>query len=251
MPTATEAISITLGTAVDPTRAVPFFSVSGPLAQTGTDYEDENKFTVERDSPRGVVYVPGSPGEVWVTNYYSATVSRYNASTGVINGSPIATGNGPIAICYSASAPASVWIANYLSDNVTRINASTGAIIETVALPAGATPSDIAADATSASIWTANSGMTSSTNVVTKIVVDTTSPYASVPTSYTGYAGYPASICYDPGSGGSSAYMWIGYQASDRISRFLCTSGALNSYDIGATNQYYSNIVYAPPGFFP
>ncbi|MEK7299303.1 MAG: hypothetical protein AAB066_05375, partial [Candidatus Margulisiibacteriota bacterium] len=234
--------NVTLSPNVDPTRSVPLYTASGPLSQTATTYEDEMRFAVERDSPRGIVYDPGN-NYVWVVNYHSNTVTKYNASTGALVGSPITVGTNPVAICYlSSTVPPSIWVANYGSNNVSRINTSTFAVDATVTV--GTKPIDIGADLTSTSVWTANNGATGTANVVTKILASTNGA-----TNYTGYAGYPASITYDPGSGGSSAYMWVGYAVTDRISRFLCTSGARNDYDIGATYQYYSAIVYAPPGF--
>ncbi|MCM8789688.1 MAG: hypothetical protein NC916_01515, partial [Candidatus Omnitrophica bacterium] len=210
VPTGASSAEMNLATAVDPTRSAPFFSVSGPQGNSGTTYNEELNFSIERDSPRGIVYDPGN-NYVWVTNYHSNTVTRYNASTGALIGSPISVGTNPIAIAYcSNTSPPSIWVANYGSNNVTRIRADTGAVEATINVGLG--PIDIAVDTASSpvSVWTANNGQTTEANNVTKINTSTNGA-----TSYAGYngtnEGRPTSICFDPGSGGSAAYMWIGY----------------------------------------
>ena len=55
---------------------------------------------------------------MWVTNNDDNTVTRIDAKTGRVVGSPIPVGSKPLGIATGAGA---VWVANHESDTVTRI----------------------------------------------------------------------------------------------------------------------------------
>jgi DNA-binding beta-propeller fold protein YncE len=98
--------------------------------------------------PRGV----RSDGTyVWVANQGSSNVTKLDALTGVVIGSPIAVGTAPIGI---SSDGTYVWVANQVGSTVTQINCSTGTVVNTITVGAGS--SGISSDGTY--VWVTNLG---------------------------------------------------------------------------------------------
>jgi hypothetical protein len=238
--TAIKDVTLSLSPGIDTTRAFPIYSVSGPADSATSSFDDETQFSAQRDSPRGMAYDPVN-NYIWVANYFSDTVTRYNAATGAQVGTPITVGTYPVALCYASTAVPAIWVANYGSQNVTKIRASDGVVLNTVAVGA-ANPLDIAYDSVTPAVWTVNYGSTSGTNGITKINATTDAASSANST-----AGYPVAITYDP-----AGYMWVVFWNSRAMNRVVCSNSNVTSTNIfqNLTGYYgFSSICYAPAGF--
>lgn len=71
------------------------------------------------DGPSGIAFGDGS---IWVSNGLSGTVSRIDAVTSNVVGTPIPVGNDPAGIVYAAGA---IWVANTGDDTITRVDVAT------------------------------------------------------------------------------------------------------------------------------
>jgi YVTN family beta-propeller protein len=87
---------------------------------------------------------------VWVTNFFSSTVTKLRASDGAVLGT-FALGSEPAGIAYDGS---TLWIANSGSNTVVRVRPADGGVIATYAVGKG--PLGVAFDG--ASMWSANFG---------------------------------------------------------------------------------------------
>jgi YVTN family beta-propeller protein len=106
-----------------------------------------------RDIPVGKEprYVTAGPTGVWVTSFYSNTLSRIDPATGVVSAT-VPGPNGPGGV---VEAFGSVWVAGYTLAEIWRYDPATLKVTAKVKLPAAAGPEDL--DAGGGALWSANS----------------------------------------------------------------------------------------------
>jgi len=95
--------------------------------------------------PRSVAF---DGANIWVTNYYSNTVTKLRASDGDVQGT-FNVGSNPYGVAFDG---ANIWVANYGSDTVTKLRASDGDLQGTFNV--GSSSAHVAFDG--ANIWVAN-----------------------------------------------------------------------------------------------
>jgi DNA-binding beta-propeller fold protein YncE len=206
---------VSLGTAIDDSRSVPIYSQFANGTTTTSTYEPMLKVSAEFDGPRKVCYHSGT-NSAWAVNYYSDSVTKYNATTGAAIGT-YGTGFNPIAVACDNTNNA-VWTANYFNNSVTKLNASTGAVIN-ANITVGANPIDIEYAQNSNQVWTVNYGAATSSGV-SRIYANNGTFISNNTTNIAN----PTSICYDP-----AGYMWVVYWGgtnSRAISRYNSTTAS-------------------------
>ncbi len=201
-------------------------------------------FTVG-DGPQHVAF---DGANIWVTNYYSNTVTKLNAATGAVvgtysggislngiafdganmwitngtvsgtvkkisaaTGTTIGTysvGNSPQGIAFDGDY---IWVVNYGSNNVTKLNAATGSLVGTYSV--GANPKAIVFDGDN--IWVTSIGDSTVTklNAATGALVGT----YSMGTGYT----YPWGIAFD------GANIWVANNWSHNVMKLDAATGTI------------------------
>jgi len=161
--------------------------------------------------PWGIAYDP-SNGYIYVTNFYSGTVSVINGATNTVIAN-ITVGSGPRGVAYDPS-NGYIYVTNELSDTISVIYGTT--VIATI--PVGTWPVGVAYDPSNGYIYVADSGSDS----VSVIYGTTNTVIATIPVE-----GGPEGIAYDPSNG----YIYVTNFYSGTVS-------VIN----GATNTVIANI---------
>lgn len=162
--------------------------------------------------PFGVAY---DGTRIWVANFAGDTVSRIDAATGTVIGTPIPVGDQPGGIAYDGT---HVWVANYWGNSVTRIDAA-GTVVG-APVPVGTNPIGVAYDGST--IWVANSGSDNVTriNPVTATAVNPPIAVGDVP--------------YDIAHDGTM--IWVTNLVGGALSRIDPVSGTAGPIAVGGSN---------------
>jgi len=118
----------------------------------------------------GITY---SNGDLWVSDYYSDSVTEINASTGAVVQS-VSVGYEPLGITTGGGY---VWVANSGTNTVTQINQTTGTVVNTI--PVGDYPYGIAY--TGGAAWVANGSSDTVSEITSNGSVAKTIPVGSGP----------------------------------------------------------------------
>ena len=105
-------------------------------------------------NPYGVAF---DGANVWVTNFYSSTVTKLRVSDGTVLGN-FPVGDNPNGVTFDG---VNIWVANQNSNSVTKLLASNGKLLGTY--PIGNAPGLASCDG--ANVWVANYG----SNTVSKL----------------------------------------------------------------------------------
>jgi hypothetical protein len=111
---------------------------------------------------QGPIAVAFDGSNIWTANYYSASVTEVQASTGAVIGT-YGVGQEPLGLAFDG---ANMWVANSYSGTVTKLQVSNGAVIGTYA--AGSGPAGLAFDGMN--IWVTNDA---NPGTVTKLLAST------------------------------------------------------------------------------
>jgi DNA-binding beta-propeller fold protein YncE len=169
-------------------------------------------------NPQGVAFDPFT-NSIWVANWSSNTVSKFDALTGdKIN--DYATGINPYGVAFDSSTN-SIWVANNGSNTVSKFNASTGAKINDYAT--GTNPQGVAFDSSTNSIWVTNWY----SNTVSKFNASTGGKIGDYDTG---------SGPYDVAFDSSTNSIWVVNINSATVSKFnASTGGKINDYATGTS----------------
>ena len=154
---------------------------------------------------------------IYVANSGNNTVMRIRASTGVVEGPPIAAVSSPGEMAFDGTY---IYVANILGNTVTRIRASTG-VVEGSPIPVGTRPDGIVFDGTF--IYVANAF----SNDVTRIRASTGV-----------VEGDPIAVGYTPGGMAfDGTFIYVAAAGSGRVERIRATTGSIgaDSIEIGPT----------------
>src|SRR3954468_435197 len=127
----------------------PSFPCPGPGSVTRVD--PVTGATTEIPVGKEPRYVSAGATGVWVTSYFSDTLSRIDPATGAVAATAPAP-RGPDGV---VEAFGSVWVAGFSRDEVWRYDPATLKVTAKLKLPAGAGPEDL--DAGGGALWSANS----------------------------------------------------------------------------------------------
>jgi YVTN family beta-propeller protein len=183
-------------------------------------------------NPNGIAF---DGADIWVANFSSSTVSKVQASTGLVIGA-VTVGSGPSAVAFDG---ANIWVTNQKSTTVSKVRASDGGCVGTCTFAVGTGPNGIAFDGTN--IWVTNEY----SNNVTKLLASTG---ALVNTYNVGNR--PQGIAFD------GTNIWVANEGDGTVSKLSSTGAPLSTVTVGSgpfgvafdgTNiwvaNYYSNSV--------
>jgi YVTN family beta-propeller protein len=159
------------------------------------------KIPIPGSGPNGIAF---DGTYLWVSNYYSNTVSKVSISSSSVVGT-FTVGSGPRGVVFDGTF---IWVANYLSNTVTKLQPSNGAVIGTFAVGSG--PYFMAVNTANHTIWVPNLN----SNTVTELnqsgrIVNTISTQ-----------GEPVFLAFD------GTNMWVSSYTSETVEEFS-PSGAI------------------------
>jgi hypothetical protein len=155
---------------------------------------------------QGPIAVAFDGSNIWTANFYAASVTELQASTGAVIGT-YGVGQEPLALAFDG---ANMWVANSDSGTVTKLQVSNGAVIGTYT--AGSYPAGLAFDGVN--IWVTNDA---NPGTVTKILAST----GAVVGSYAAGAN-PYEIAFD------GTNIWVVNSANaSTVTELLASTGAI------------------------
>ncbi|MFM7069237.1 MAG: hypothetical protein ACKOYM_07225, partial [Actinomycetes bacterium] len=113
------------------------------------------------------LYLAFDGTNMWVSNFVTDTVTRINAATGSIVGTPIAVDDGAYAMTFDGT---NMWVSSLDAATVTRINAATGSVVGTP-IAVGANPRAMTFDGTNMWVASSNASNVTAINASTGAVV--------------------------------------------------------------------------------
>ncbi len=140
---------------IHPSRSSP---ISRPPPAAGTDHDRV------ANSPFDLAF---AAGHVWVTNFYSNTVTKLREQDGAVVDA-ITVGQGPAGIAFDGTL---LWVANNGSDTVTALRPANGRIIATVPVARAPFGIEISILLGAPQIWVASVGSNSVTMIDPRGVV--------------------------------------------------------------------------------